>query len=95
MRVHPNQVNANAQLDAVYAAQNAAAKREAARTRKKLLECASELTAEAEPEACIVRLGSREGSREPAREQNQQKAREGKEQEEELDAEGADNSLSD
>jgi hypothetical protein len=38
MRVHPNQINPNAQLDAMYAAQKAAAKREAEATRKKLLQ---------------------------------------------------------
>jgi hypothetical protein len=46
MRVHANQINANAQLDALYAAEKAAAKREAERTRKKLSEFASKLSAE-------------------------------------------------
>jgi hypothetical protein len=48
MRVHPNQVNPNAQLDSMYAAQKAAAKREAVRTRKKLNEFASALAGEAD-----------------------------------------------
>jgi acyl-CoA reductase-like NAD-dependent aldehyde dehydrogenase len=60
MRVHANQINPNIQLDAMYAAQKAAAKRETARTRKKLMEFASELAGEAED--CIVELGSREES---------------------------------
>ena len=36
MHVHQNQINPNAQLDAMYTAQKAAAKREAERTRKAL-----------------------------------------------------------
>lgn len=50
MHVHMNQVNPNAQLDAMYAAQKAAAKREAARTRKKLMEFAAEVEGEEEVE---------------------------------------------
>lgn len=38
MHVHANQINPNAQLDALYSAQKSEAKREAARTRKKLSE---------------------------------------------------------
>ena len=61
MRVHPNQVNPNAQLDAMYAAQKAAAKRAAARTRKKLTEFASALAGEADMEgAFTVTLEGRE-----------------------------------
>jgi hypothetical protein len=63
MHIHPSQINANAQTDALYAADKAAAKREVERTRKKLLEFASELTGEAASgEDCIVQLGSREES---------------------------------
>jgi len=64
MRVHPNQVNLNAQLDAMYAAQKAEAKREAARTRKKLMEFASKLAAEADAADCVIRLGEQQESRE-------------------------------
>ncbi len=65
MHVRANQINPNAQLDALYSAQKAAAKRETARTRKKLSEFASELAGEAESgEACIVRLEGREESQE-------------------------------
>jgi hypothetical protein len=46
MHVHANQINPNAQLDALYAAEKAAAKRAAERTRKKLSEFASKLSAE-------------------------------------------------
>ena len=34
MHIHPNQINANTQLDALYAAEKGAAKREVERTRK-------------------------------------------------------------
>jgi hypothetical protein len=61
MRVHANQINPNAQLDAMYAAQKAAAQREAARTRKKLMDSASEMAGEAEGDACVVRLGEGDG----------------------------------
>jgi hypothetical protein len=54
MRVHPNQVNPNPQLDAMYAAQKAAAKREAARTRKKLSDFASALAGEADNDAAFT-----------------------------------------
>jgi hypothetical protein len=61
MRVHPNQINPNAQLDAMYAAQKAAAKREAARTRKKLTDFASALAGEADLDgAFTVTLGERD-----------------------------------
>lgn len=73
MHVHANQINPNAQLDALYAAEKAAAEREAARTRKKLLEFASVLAGEL-GEPCVVRLGSREESQEQGKQQNQQPA---------------------
>ncbi|MGA8212222.1 MAG: hypothetical protein WB799_01415 [Candidatus Sulfotelmatobacter sp.] len=58
MHVHANQINPNTQLDALYAAEKAAAKRAAESTRKKLLEFASELAGEAESEeGCVVKLG--------------------------------------
>lgn len=61
MRVHPNQINPNVQLDAMYAAQKAAAKREAARTRRKLTEFASALAGEADIDgAFTITLGERE-----------------------------------
>jgi hypothetical protein len=66
MHVHANQINPNAQLDALYSAQRAAARQEAARTRKKLAEFASEVTREADSEdGCVVKLGAREESEEP------------------------------
>lgn len=71
MHVRANQINPNAQLDAMYTAQKAAAKRETERTRKKLLEFASEVAGEAEGEDCAVKLGAREDSQEEAKHQLQ------------------------
>jgi len=62
MRIHQNQINPNAQLDAMYAAQKAAAKREAGKTRKKLFESASEIAAEADAEPFVVQLQQRQDS---------------------------------
>jgi hypothetical protein len=73
MHVHSNPINPNTQLDALNAAEKAAAKRAAESTRKKLLEFASELAGEADSEeGCVVKLGAREESEEHAAEQNQQ-----------------------
>jgi hypothetical protein len=74
MRVHQNQINPNAQLDAMYAAQKAAAKREAESTRKKLLEFASELSGDADSDACVVKLGPRGNSEEKPRQQNSEQS---------------------
>lgn len=72
MHIHPNQITPNAQLDALYAAGRAAAKREAANTRKKLLESASELAGDSDSEeACVVKLGAHEESQEKEKDQNQ------------------------
>ena len=65
--VHSSQINPNAQLDALYAAEKAAAQREAARTQKKLSEFASKLL---RPPATghwglpPTKLGSQRGSHE-------------------------------
>jgi hypothetical protein len=73
MHVHSNPINPNTQLDALYAAEKAAAKRAAESTREKLLEFASELAGEADSEeGCVVKLGAREESEEHAAERNQQ-----------------------
>jgi hypothetical protein len=94
MHVHANQINPNVQLDALYSAQRAAAKQEAARTRKKLSEFASELAGEPESgEACVVKLEGREDSQEETKRQNPQGG--GKKQEDPTDVEGADRSISD
>ncbi len=76
MHVHANQINPNTQLDALYAAEKAAAKRAAESTRKKLLEFASELAGEADSEeGCVVKLGAREEAEEHTEEQNPQDKR--------------------
>ena len=74
MRVHSNQVNPNAQLDAIYAAQKAAAKREAARTRKKLTDFASAIAGEAEVEGAFT-VTSRDPKEESSEEQGSQQGR--------------------
>jgi hypothetical protein len=92
MHIHPNQINANAQLDSLYAADKAAAKREAENTRRKLMEFASEIAGEAESgEDCIVQLGAHEEG------QKQQKRRPAsrKKQKEPGNSEDEDNSISD
>jgi hypothetical protein len=67
MHVHPK-LNPNAQLDALYASEKSAAKAEGARTRKKLLDLASELAGEAATgEPYVLEVGSREQPREQAR----------------------------
>lgn len=62
MHVHASQLNPNAALDAAYAAQKAAANREAAATRKKLLDFASALAGETD--SYVARTGDEE---EPSR----------------------------
>jgi hypothetical protein len=92
MHVHANQINPNTQLDALYAAEKAAAKRAAESTRKKLLEFASELAGEADSEeACVVKLGAREESEERAEEEN----RKGNPKKKTDGAEDVDKSISD
>jgi hypothetical protein len=93
MHVHPNQPNPNLQMDALYAADKAAAKKEVERTRRKLLEFGSEITGEADSgEDCVVQLGARE---EGQKRQNQQSQPSRKKQKEQLDSAEADNSISD
>jgi hypothetical protein len=96
MHVHANQINPNAQLDALYSAQRAAAKQEAANTRKKLLEFASELAGEADAgEACVVRLEGSEESEEQTKRHDLPSQGSRKKQKEHADSENADNSISD
>jgi len=84
MHVHTNQINPNAQLDALYSSQRAAAGREAAGVRKKLSEAASQTAADAEAEACVVKL---EGSEDPQERTSRENRHGGKKQEESPDAE--------
>jgi hypothetical protein len=99
MHVHANQINPNAQLDAVYAAARAAANQEAARTRKKLSEFASKLVAALDSGDRVMRLGSREEPREDSeartKRQNRQHHESGRKQKEGPDSESAHNSISD
>jgi len=101
MHVHANQINPNAQTDALYAAERAAAKRAAEGTRRKLLEFASELAGEAESEeACVVKLGACEEAEEQAKQRNEQKPDKGnpssrKTSKERADSEDADTPISD
>jgi hypothetical protein len=64
MHIHPNQINPNTQLDSLYASQRAAAKREAANTRRKLLEFAESTGESDSEEACVVKLEAHEESQE-------------------------------
>jgi hypothetical protein len=79
MHVHPNQSNPYIQLDTLHAAERAAAKREAAKTRKKLMESASRLAGD-DDEDCVVRLGSREESEDQPKQKNRQGQDSGTEQ---------------
>jgi hypothetical protein len=90
MHIHGNQINPNVQLDASYAAERAAAKREAERTRKKLSQFASALAGE----ACIVELEAGEDSQGQAKRQNQPRDGNPKKQNQD-DSNDADKSISD
>jgi hypothetical protein len=93
MHIHPNQINPNLQLDNLYAAEKAAAKREVERTRKKLLEFASKLEGEAESGGdYIVKLGER---KEEQNEQDQRNSKGRKKLKEQIGPEPTDNSVSD
>jgi hypothetical protein len=91
MHIHPNQINPNTQLDALYAADKAAAKREVERTRKKLLEFASEIAGEGDEEDCIVQLGAHE----EGRKQQNQNYMSRKKKAEAVDTDDKENSISD
>jgi hypothetical protein len=73
MHIHANQTNPNLQLDALYAAEKASAKREVEKTRRKLLEFASQLAGEAGlGEDCVVRLEAKQESQEKPKQRNTQ-----------------------
>lgn len=68
MHIHPNQNNLNIQINALEAAEKAAAQREAAETRRKLREFSAKTAAEsAYGEDCVVKLGARQESQEQAK----------------------------
>ena len=92
MHIHSNQINPNMQLDSLYAAEKAAAKREVERTRKKLLESASKLAGQAESEEdWVVKLGARHQER---KEQSQKQSKR-KKSAEQSSSGNADQSISD
>ena len=96
MHIRPSQVNPNIQLDAMYAAEKAAAKREAERTRKKLMEFASKLAGDSEAsEASIVEIGAREESHEESRQREQQERVDPQKPKDETDSHDAERYLSD
>jgi hypothetical protein len=96
VHIRPSQLNPNIQLDAMYAAEKAAAKREAERTRKKLMESASKLAGESESgEASIVEIGAREESREESSRQERQDTADSQKPKDEADSQDAERYLSD
>jgi len=95
MHIRANQTNPNAQMDALYAAGRAAAKQQAERTRKKLLESASELAGEAGTEDCVVRLSSREEEREKEAQEKEDQSQGEKKQEPDAASESTEGSISD
>jgi hypothetical protein len=93
MHIHPNQINSNMQLDSLYAAEKAAAKREIERTRKKLLEYAAKLSGEDADsgEDCVVKLGAHDQEqKDQSQEQSRRKKSTG-----DLSSENEDKSISD
>ncbi|MFZ1010650.1 MAG: hypothetical protein WAN65_27675, partial [Candidatus Sulfotelmatobacter sp.] len=96
VHIRPSQVNSNIQVDAMYAAEKAAAKQEAERTRKKLMKAASKLAGERDPgEASIVEIGAREESGEESSQQKQQDKIEQQKLKDETDSHEAERYLSD
>jgi hypothetical protein len=68
MHVHNNQNNLNVQMNALDAAEKAAAQREAAETRRKLRDLSAKIAAEgAYGEDCVVKLGTRHESQEKSK----------------------------
>ncbi|HTU40289.1 MAG TPA: hypothetical protein VMF10_01180 [Candidatus Aquilonibacter sp.] len=94
MHIHQNQMNPTADLDAAYAAQRSAAKREAVRTRKKLTELASELEGASDAEAWVVSLGAGEESKDETKRQTYPRGGKPTKRREPA-PEGAENSISD
>lgn len=96
MHIRPSQLNPNIQMDAMYAAEKEAAKQEAERTRKKLMEVASKLASDSESgEASIVEIGAREESRDQSSQQEQQNTADPQKPKDEADSHDAKRYLSD
>jgi hypothetical protein len=95
MHIHANQINLNPQLDASYTAEKVAAKREAERFRKKLLESASKLASGSDSgEGYIAGIGTHEQSQEQTEQQDQQDRSRPKEERERADSDDADDAVS-
>jgi hypothetical protein len=96
VHIRSSQINPNIQLDAMYAVEKAAAKQEAERTRKKLMEFASKLAGESESgEASIVEIGARKESGEESSQQEQQDKIERQKLKDETESDLAERYLSD
>jgi hypothetical protein len=95
MHIHPNLINPNTQLDALYASERTAAKREAANTRKKLLEFAESVGESDSEEACVVTLEAREESQEQAKRKRNVDRKKSKNDETQPDTDDANNVISD
>jgi hypothetical protein len=96
VHIRPSEVNPNIQVDAMYAAEKAATKQEAERTRKKLMEVASKLAGESESgEASIVEIGAREESREESSQRERQDTDESQKPKHETESDLAERYLSD
>ena len=78
MHIHPNTTIPNTEMNSLYAAQQAAAKREVERTRNKLLGFGYEVEAGSESEeACIVQLNAEpENHEQKRRSDNRKRTRE-------------------
>jgi hypothetical protein len=89
MHVHANQVNPYVQQDALYAAQKAAAKRDAANTRRKLM--TGDFDSE---EAGVAKLEANQESQQQTKRQNSQKQGSRKKPNETAESEQGDRSIS-
>jgi len=83
MHVHANQFDPNLQLSAQYAAERAAAKKEAADVRENLFKLAASLAAEGEVADSVTAAGERQQRQGQGRQSYPQSARSQREQEEE------------
>jgi hypothetical protein len=79
MHIHGNQLNPNIQLNALDAAERAAAQREAAETRRKLRAFAAKVAGESGyGEDCVVKLGTRQEPQYQTKQQNREAQNRGK-----------------
>jgi hypothetical protein len=88
MHIHPNQINPNIQQDALYAAEGAASKAQAERTRRKLKKFAAELSGEADSEGCFVNLTAEDDGQKQQGRQKQTRRNKSKDRSDSKDGEG-------